>query len=145
MKLNQFVDSVASFAPNPPKTAGLAPGKQKEKYVRPQKLPSRVLVRHVLRMRVQAAREIAATFLELEEADATVKSSFWLAERYGGDIVSADPSVPVAEYERGWPQGTREAREVVAFLRGRGARLESPSTGEEHWAGVTSGEDEKTE
>jgi len=145
MSLNQFVDSVASFAPTPPKTAGLPPGTEKEKYVRPQKLPSRVLVRHVLRMRVHAAREIATTLLELEEADATVKASFWLAERYGGDIYGPDNSGKAAEYERDWPQGTRQAREVVAFLRGRGARLESPGAGEEYWAAVTSGEEEKSE
>lgn len=140
--MNQFVDNVAAFAPNPPAVAGLPPGQEREKYVRPKKLPSRLLVRHVLRMRVQAVREIANTLLELEERDARVKASFWLAERYGGDVLPVDSSDNVPEYEREWPQGVRDAREVVAFLRGRGARLESPASNEEYWA-AASGDDDK--
>lgn len=141
MSLNQFLDSVAAFAPNPPQTAGLPPGKEKEKYIRPTKVPSRTLVRHVLRMRVQATRELAQTFLELEDADATVKASFWLAETYGGDVLPVDSSDDVPVYERHWPQGTRQAREIVAFLRGRGARLEAAAAVEEYWAEATSGEE----
>jgi hypothetical protein len=97
---------------------------------------------------VRATRELAATLLELEDTDATVKASFWLAERYGGDVYGPDASKHVAEYERHWPQGTRQAREIVPFLRGRGARIESPSAGEEYWAAaaaVTSGDEDKTE
>lgn len=133
MSINQFVEDVAKFAPNPPATAGRTPGTPKEKYVPPIKLPSRVLVRNVLRTRVQVARELRATLLALEGADARVKSSFWLAERYGGDLLPVDSSEAVPEYAREWPQGARGAREVVAFLRGRGARLGSAATAD-YWA-----------
>lgn len=139
MNLNSFVDRAASYAPNPPQVAGLPAGKEAEKYVRPEKLPSRVLVRHVLRQRVQAARALTDTLLELEAADANVDASFWLAERYGGDVLplsKAEMELPA--YERPWPKGRRGAREVVAFLRGRGARLGGTMGGEsEYWANAS--------
>lgn len=134
MSMNKFLDGIEKYAPNPPAVAGLAPGQTRQKYVRPEHLPSRVLVRHVLRQRVIAANELAATLLSLENDDSRVKASFWLAERYGGDVYKPDPDAPgVAEYERDWPRGVRGAREVVAFLRGRGASLGSAGT-DEHWA-----------
>lgn len=140
MSLNKFVDSAASFAPNPPAVAGLPPGTPKEKYTKPQHLPSRVLVRHVLRTRVQAARAISNVLLELEEQDARLKAKYWLAERYGGEVTNIDHTDNVPEYERHWPQGARGAREVIAFLRGRGARFASAGR-EEHWAAALSGDE----
>ncbi|WOO82322.1 Glycerol-3-phosphate O-acyltransferase 2 [Vanrija pseudolonga] len=140
MSLNKFVDSAASFAPNPPAVAGLPPGTPKEKYTKPQHLPSRVLVRHVLRTRVQAARELSDVLLELEDQDARLKAKYWLAERYGGEVTNIDHTDNVPEYERHWPQRVRGAREVIAFLRGRGARFASAGR-EEHWAAASSGDE----
>lgn len=134
MSLNKFRDGIEKYAPNPPAVAGLPPGQTRQKYVRPAHLPSRVLVRHVLRQRVIASRELATVLLALENENARVKSSFWLAERYGGDVFKPDPNAPgLAEYEREWPRGVRSAREVVAYLRGRGAQLGSAGT-DEQWA-----------
>lgn len=134
MSFQSFVDNVAKFAPNPPHVAGLPPGTPREQYKRPMHLPSRLLVRHVLRQRVEAARDLGRTLLELEADDTKVKASFWLAERYGGDVLPPS-SIPesLGEYERDWPQGVRSSREVVPFLRGRGARLGSASS-DEYWA-----------
>lgn len=134
MSMNKFLDGIERYAPNPPAVAGLPPGQERQKYVRPEHLPSRVLVRHVLRQRVIASRELASLLLSLENNDTRLKASFWLAERYGGDVFKADPAAPgVEDYERDWPRGVRGAREVVAFLRGRGARLGSAGA-DERWA-----------
>lgn len=132
MSMNKFLDGIQKYAPNPPAVAGLPAGIEKEKYVRPEHLPSRVLVRHVLRQRVFASRELASVLLSLESDDTRVKASFWLAERYGGDVYKPDPE-GAEDYERDWPRGVRGAREVVAFLRGRGARFGSAG-GDERWA-----------
>lgn len=144
MSIQNFVDNIASFAPNPPAVAGLPPGTPRQKYVRPQHLPSRLLVRHVLRQRIEVARDLERTLLELEAADTTVKASFWLAERYGGEVLPVDSSDTVPEYQRTWPQGVRYTREVVPFLRGRGALLGSASS-DEYWAEKSGEEDAKSE
>ncbi len=146
MSIQSFIDNVASFAPNPPAVAGLPPGTPREKYKRPQHLPSRLLVRHVLRHRIDAARELGRTLLELEGEDTKLKASFWLAERYGGEVLkpAAEPSDRLGEYEGEWPQGVRYAREVVPFLRGRGALLGSARS-DEYWAEKSGDECSKSE
>ncbi|BEI82729.1 hypothetical protein CcaverHIS002_0305970 [Cutaneotrichosporon cavernicola] len=146
MSIQSFMDDVASFAPNPPAVAGLPPGTPREKYKRPLHLPSRLLVRHVLRQRIEAARDLGRTLLELEGEDTKLKASFWLAERYGGEVFkpAVVPSDRLGEYEREWEQGIRQAREVVPFLRGRGARLGSANS-DEYWAEKSGDEDAKSE
>ncbi|KAI5117860.1 hypothetical protein M0805_007703 [Coniferiporia weirii] len=81
--------------------------------------PTRRLVRHVLRARAEAARALAAFFHQLENAPdgKRVNASVHLARLYGG----LSPDTPVSQGQ----QGYRYSREVVAFLRARGARITS--------------------
>jgi glycerol-3-phosphate O-acyltransferase/dihydroxyacetone phosphate acyltransferase len=145
MPLPSFLASSTVFAPDPPKIAGLPKDAQPEKYKKPKRLPSRVLVRHVLRMRLEAARDLAGTLFELEEKDVQVNASFWLAERYGGEVLKVSKEhEEMSEWERPLPSGRRSGREVVEFLRSKGARL---GTGwyEGHWAVSSGDEGSKTE
>ena len=141
MPLPSFLASSKVFAPDPPKVAGLPPQTQPEKYQRPKHLPSRILVRHVLRMRIEAARELAATLLEMEEKDSQVNASFWLAERHGGEVLQlSKEDEDLIEWERPLPKGIRSGREVVGFLRSKGARLGGDRV-EGHWAASSGDED----
>ncbi|KZT63684.1 hypothetical protein DAEQUDRAFT_815496 [Daedalea quercina L-15889] len=104
-----------------------APASSSRKRRRP---PSRRLIRHVLRARVEAAKALASLFAQLERGAGAegkrVAASAHLARAYGGgieppsphDLATADGvGVPLE------PVGWRHAREVVAFLRKRGARI----------------------
>ncbi|WVR07618.1 hypothetical protein IAU60_004660 [Kwoniella sp. DSM 27419] len=143
MPFNSFLASSASFAPDPPKIVGLPPSTEPEKYVRPKRLPSRVLVKHVLRTRLQAAQELARVLLELEDKDEQVNASFWLAEEFGGEVLKVSKEdEPLLEYERPLAKGVRSAREVVAFLRTKGARLGVSKSEEGHWVASSGGETE---
>jgi hypothetical protein len=140
--LSSFLASSATFAPDPPKVAGLPPQTPPEKYSRPQRLPSRVLVRHVLRTRVEAARELASVFFELEEKDPQVSASFWMASRYGGEVDREEAALK--KWDTPFPKGVRGGREVVAFLREKGARL-GLARDATHWAASSGAEMEVTE
>ncbi|ORX40536.1 hypothetical protein BD324DRAFT_6506 [Kockovaella imperatae] len=141
MPLPSFLESWTKFAPDPPKIAGLPPATQPEKYKRPVRLPSRVLVRHVLRYRLEAAKELASTLFELESQDAQVNASFWLAERFGGDVLKlSKEDEDLNEWERPLPRGQRGGSEVVSFLRERGARLGAVKNAG-HWAAASSGDE----
>ena len=140
MPLPSFLDSSATFAPDPPKVAGLPPDQQREKWHRPKRLPSRMLVRHVLRMRIDAARQLSQTLLKLEEVDAEVNASFWLAERYGGDVMNE--KFDGMDWEKPMPRGRRVGKEVVGYLRTKGARVGHART-ESHWAASSGDEGEK--
>lgn len=147
MPLPSFLASSTAFAPDPPKIAGLPKDTQPEKFVRPKYVPSRVLVRHVLRMRLEAARDLASVLFELEEKDTQLNASFWLAERYGGEVlkISKDDEA-LLEWERPLPEGRRSGREVVDFLRSKGARLGAgASRVDGHWAASSGDEGFKTE
>jgi hypothetical protein len=142
ISLQSFTEKAASFAPNPPKVAGLPPQTTPEKYQKPQRLPSRRLVRNVLRTRLEAARQLANVLYELEEKDIQLNARFWLAEGHGGEVLKAsteDEGLP--EWERPLLQGRRGGKEVVEYLRSKGARL---GTGKmkDHWAGATSGDED---
>ncbi|PIL36265.1 hypothetical protein GSI_01927 [Ganoderma sinense ZZ0214-1] len=107
--------------------------------------PSRRLIRHVLRARVEAAKALASLFAQLERAPEGkhVCAAVHLAHAFGGGV-----DTPEAGFERESPdgvaavpepQGRRHAREVVAFLRAHGARfraLEAPVEGD--WAALSS-------
>ncbi|ODN73335.1 hypothetical protein L202_07874 [Cryptococcus amylolentus CBS 6039] len=122
MPLPAFVAQYSSFAPDPPKVAGLAPDTPKEVWKKPKKLSSRVLVRHVLRVRSEAFRELVQVLRELEQGEEVVAQS-WLAEEYGGRVLERERERD--EVLSGWvqPGGVRDGREVVSFLRARGADL----------------------
>jgi len=134
MSLPSFLDSSSLFAPDPPKVAGLPPDTPPIKYTRPKRIPSPLLVRHVLRIRLEAARELASLLFELEEKDAQINASFWLAEEYGGEVMKVSKEdEEVADWERPLPRGVRGGAEVVGYLRNRGARLGSVKI-VDHWA-----------
>lgn len=147
--LNKFMAKAASFAPDPPKIAGLPPQTQPEKYVRPRRLPSRVLVRHVLRIRIEAARQLATVLLGLEKANTQISASFWLATKYGGEVDRRDEALGQWDQPGVFPRGGREAAEVVQYLRDKGARLGGPmkpgSGRDGHWAASSGNETEITE
>ncbi|WVF72917.1 hypothetical protein IAT40_007735 [Kwoniella sp. CBS 6097] len=143
MPLPSFLASSSTFAPDPPKVVGLPPSAQPEKYVKPKRLPSRVLVKNVLRTRLQAAKELAKVLIELELKDKQLNASFWLAQEYGGEVLKVSKEdEELLEYERPLPKGVRGAKEVVGFLRSRGARLGVGKGDDAHWAASSGGETE---
>jgi glycerol-3-phosphate O-acyltransferase/dihydroxyacetone phosphate acyltransferase len=155
MSLPNFLAKSTVYAPDPPKVAGLPPQTAPEKYVRPPRLPSRILVRHVLRTRIEAARELAKVLLELESEDAQVNASFWLAERFGGEVVKqsqGDEDEGIKEWERPLAKGLRSGKEVVEYLREKGARLGGSQSEsgkglartDSHWAARSDDEGFKT-
>ncbi|KAF9650871.1 acyltransferase [Thelephora ganbajun] len=89
-----------------------------------RKAPSRRLIRHVLRARVEAVKALVAFIAHIDKGapeERRVKSSKHLAELYGND-------------EEGW----RNGREIVSFLRKRGATiagLEDSIRFEGEWVG----------
>lgn len=124
MPLPSFVAQYSLFAPDPPKIAGLPPTTPPEKYQKPKRLSSRVLVKHILRVRAQAARELAELLLELENGE-EVMAQTWLAEEFGGKVLQQSQQVGVEEQLTGWVKqgGTRSGREVIQYLKSKGARL----------------------
>ncbi|WRT70150.1 uncharacterized protein IL334_007144 [Kwoniella shivajii] len=141
--LPSFLASYKSFAPDPPKVAGLPPSIPPEKYTRPKRLPSRVLVKHVLRTRLQAAKELSKVLLEIESKDISINSSFWLASEFGGEIMKpTNEEEDMNEWERELAKGVRNGKEVVSFLRARGARLDLGRNDQSHWVASSGGETE---
>ena len=112
--------------------------------------PSRRLVRHVLRARVEAVNAIASLFDQLEQAGGsaktTMRSSPHLAEAFGGSV--APQKVADSSNESGGSsdsyEGYRAVKEVVAFLRQKGAKIPTLRHGrlEGNWAAALSSEGE---
>lgn len=86
----------------------------------PRRPPSRRLVRHVLRSRVEAMNALARFFDELADAgsDKRVKASLHLAERFGGGRTGVDLSDETETIE-GWRYGV----EVIRFLEKLGGKV----------------------
>lgn len=105
----------------------------------PRRPPSRQLVRHVLRSRVEAMNALASFFDQLAYAGAgeKVKASPHMAKRFGG---GGSTVVDTDEQER--IEGWRFAAEVVTFLQKRGAKIPSLRQGplEDEWALSSEGE-----
>lgn len=100
-----------------------SPGKDNlDSPVRKRVPPTRRLVRHVLRARARAVQALAEFFAELEHAPEgkRVQASAHLARLYGGFW---DP--PRDTDDQSIQESWREAREILAFLRARGARIAS--------------------
>ena len=110
-------------------------------FLRKRRPPIRRVIRHVLRSRAEAAKSLATFFEQLEcEADKQVKASLHLAKLYGW-VDKVDESVVNAETDNGvqLPSGWRRAREVLSFLRERGAKVDSLQRGlEGEWAALSS-------
>ncbi|KAI0028599.1 hypothetical protein K488DRAFT_89590 [Vararia minispora EC-137] len=106
--------SSAPLAPTEP--AATTPVKRKR---RPR---SGRVMRHVLRARAEAALALAAFFDALERSPPghRVRASAHLARQFGGGI---DETLDI-DISNG-PAGWRTAREVVSFLKARGARVNS--------------------
>lgn len=105
---------------------------------RKRRTPTRRLIRHVLRARARAVLALASFFAELEKnADGNrVYASKHLAAQYGGFGGASRMKALVERELRGW----RDAREVLTFLRDRGAKmasLEAQMAGD-YWAGAGS-------
>ena len=112
--------------------------------------PSRRLVRHVLRARVEAINALAGFFDQLQEAGASgshrrVKASVHLARLHGGSIEppsqSHDGGITDSE------QGYRSVKEIISFLKNRGAKIPTLRHGrfEEDWAASSDAEGYSTE
>ncbi|KAI0313937.1 glycerol-3-phosphate-acyltransferase [Amylostereum chailletii] len=103
------------------------------------------VMRHVLRARGEAARALASFLDQLEHGrpDKRVRASAHLAKAYGGAVdvpreaASSEAEGAVAPPRA--PVGWRNAREVVAFLRQRGAKVAALSKRiEGDWAALNS-------
>ena len=108
--------------------------------------PSSKLIRHVLRARLDAARLLAPFLAELERSGVEVRASSHLAQARStrqrtGDRETAE-DFQIGPEPRGW----RDAREVVQFLRKRGAKIGDLGCNiEGHWAAASDGEGESLE
>ncbi|KAH9829120.1 glycerol-3-phosphate-acyltransferase [Rhodofomes roseus] len=124
-------------------SASSSPASSPRKRRRP---PTRRLIRHVLRARVEAAKALASLFEQLEKGPGSegkrVAASAHLARACGGgvdphsrpDLATSEGVETMAE-----PVGWRYAREVVGFLRARGARIAQLEEGVEgDWAALSS-------
>lgn len=113
-----------------PRTGGGGSGSEPPVKAKPfRRPPSRRLVRHVLRARVEAVRALGAFFEQLSRAggDKKVYASVHLARAYGGGITThSNDNNGDEEVEEGTEdvvEGWRYGREVTEFLRRRGALI----------------------
>lgn len=126
--------------------------------VRRHRAPTRRVIRHVLRARTDAARALAQFFAQLEKNGAAqqwVRASVHLARAHGGKV----EDIPEGEAVEGelvagvkvTQRGLRSAKEVVNYLRNKGARITTLERQiEGGWGALSSGEqtpaeDEKEE
>lgn len=117
--------STTDPAPSPSSTAApapAAPSPTPEKKRKKPRLPARRLVRHVLRARLVATQSLFSLLTELEREDGRVAASPHLALSYGAD-------------------GGRSAKEVIGFLRGKGARWEMVRERGDEFGVLSSGEE----
>lgn len=138
---------LASVASTPTATPSVRSGEKKLK--RRRRPPSRKLIRHVLRARIEAAKALSSLFGQLEKAPSkSIRASSHLVRAYGGTLDSRTGALTleggdiVIEEPAGW----RSAREVLDFLKKRGAKiggLEREFEGE--WAAALSSDGEGTE
>lgn len=114
---------------------------------KPRRPPSRRLVRHVLRARVEAAKSLASLFANLEGSAAAGKrvyASVHLARAYGGGVSQGRAPMSILETSEGVevpeePAGWRLAHEVISFLRVRGAKVAAlDERVEGDWAALSS-------
>ncbi|KIJ18508.1 hypothetical protein PAXINDRAFT_167112 [Paxillus involutus ATCC 200175] len=135
-----WIDKNRSSTPDLPAQASEPPVVLKRK--RPA---SRRIMRHVLRARGEAVRALASFFAALEVAgeDKKVVASVHLARRFGW--VDEVKMVGDGQGDEVEMKGYRRAREVISFLRLRGAKVATLGREiEGDWAGVLSSEEEGT-
>ncbi|KAF6761167.1 hypothetical protein DFP72DRAFT_880302 [Ephemerocybe angulata] len=112
--------------------------------------PSRRLVRHVLRARVEAVNALASLFDQLEQAGGqkVIRSSPHLARSFGGSVVPqkvAEGANEIGADSESY-EGYRGVKEVVASLRQKGAKIPTLRHGrfEGDWAAALSSEGEES-
>ena len=111
--------------------------------VRKRRPPTRRVIRHVLRSRAEATTALASFFDQLDKGgeDKKVKASLHLARVYGWVDKVDDTAVKVNQRPEDpeQPVGWRLAKEVIFFLRRRGAKVASLQHGiEGEWAALSS-------
>jgi len=107
-------------------------------------------MRHLLRARGEAVKALAEFFATLEASgdDKTVNASIHLAKQFGwveGIPYSSSSDGGVKDEGPADVKGYRKAREVIAFLRARGAKvatLDRKIDGD--WVGALGSEEEGT-
>ncbi|OAX39732.1 hypothetical protein K503DRAFT_738887 [Rhizopogon vinicolor AM-OR11-026] len=119
------------------------------KFARRRRPSSRRIMRHLLRARGEAVKALAGFFATLEESgDAkAVNASIHLAERFGWveEIPPTSSDNGVNDEASPDVKGYRQAREVIAFLRARGAKVATLDRQiEGDWVGALSSEEEGT-
>ncbi|KIM26219.1 hypothetical protein M408DRAFT_330764 [Serendipita vermifera MAFF 305830] len=117
----------------------IASSTKSDKRVRNKRPPSRKLIRHLLRARVDATRQLAAFLRRIDRPDVKVAASAFMASVYGGGqetlfektgvdahvLTSDGKEVPGAmgtEVDLN-PTGWRYGQEVVRYLRSKGANV----------------------
>jgi hypothetical protein len=101
--------------------------------------PSRRIMRHVLRARAEAIRALAGFFDQLTRVEGKkVHASVHLAKAYGGHV--EETLIKREGEQEPEMQGWRQAREVIEFLRARGAKIPTLGHGplEGEWAALSS-------
>ncbi|KZO93964.1 acyltransferase, partial [Calocera viscosa TUFC12733] len=107
-----------------PASPPASPSPSPKPFKRKKKLPSRRLIRHVLRHRVLACQALFRFLEDVKRADGRVSASPHLARVYG----HADSEEEFVQEPNGW----RSGKEVVWFLRSRGAGV-GLAQGEDEW------------
>lgn len=110
-----------------------SPGEERRRRKRP---PTRRVMRHVLRARAEASKALASIFSQLERLPSSSKlnAALHLAKRYGGELHEVDSASGEKELK-----GYRSPKEVISFLRKRGANIsELGGRIEGEWAALSS-------
>lgn len=102
-----------------------------------KKVPSRRLVKHVLRTRVEASRLLERYLAILSETDPSVHARPWLAGETDIELDEAGSS--------GLPKSKRSGREVVDYLKSQGARILPSASKHSEWAAALSGDEGEEE
>lgn len=84
--------------------------------------PTRRLIRHVLRARTEAARQLGAFLKRIDRPGVRVSASEHMVDIFGGGYESLHTQDP-SEVE-GFPTGWRDGKEVMKYLKSKGARFE---------------------
>ncbi|TFL03121.1 glycerol-3-phosphate-acyltransferase [Pterulicium gracile] len=119
---------------------------------KPKRKPSsRRIIKHVLRARAEAIRALGSFFDHLERSGNTkLASSIYLARQHGWveevpQLMLQQSSTQVTDVTTPTHLGYRSAKEVIAFLKARGARI--PTSGdasEMEWAALSTSEGYET-
>lgn len=127
----------------PPVSVAIKANKRKEKQAK-KRLPTRRLIKHVLRSRVKAAQALEAFLSELERSDIRINAKPWLARAaaFGGevdeDVDAVNETVDTGDIVDRVPMGSRAGAEVVEYLRKNGAVIHQGHGELNAWAAAQS-------